>query len=138
MRVMDEPTLPCSPALLADRLRQLRHERHERHAARRRDNPVRRQSLSAKDRATVLAKTAGRCHLCGGEVFERWTADHVLAHAGGGHHAVDEEDGRALPRRRHSSTWLRSPANPYLPSYTDPVITSSSRKESHGSCRIDR
>lgn len=33
---------------------------------------------------------------------------------------------------------VRSPANPYLPSYTDPVITSSSRKESHGSCRIDR
>ena len=37
----------------------------------------------------VLAKTAGRCHLCGGEVVERWTADHVLAPAGGGHHAVD-------------------------------------------------
>jgi len=37
----------------------------------------------------VLAKTAGRCHLCGGEVVDRWTADHVLAHAGGGYHAVD-------------------------------------------------
>ena len=37
----------------------------------------------------MLAKTAGRCHLCGGEVAEHWTADHVLAHAGGGHHAVD-------------------------------------------------
>ena len=50
---------------------------------------MRRQSLSGKDRATVLAKTAGRCHLCGGVVVARWTADHVLAHAGGGHHAVD-------------------------------------------------
>ena len=47
------------------------------------------QALTAKDRATILAKTVGRCHLCGGTVFERWTADHVLAHAGGGPHAVD-------------------------------------------------
>ena len=50
---------------------------------------MRRQLLSAKDRATIVTKTAGRCHLCGGMVVERWTADHVLAHAGGGHHAVD-------------------------------------------------
>jgi hypothetical protein len=34
-------------------------------------------------------KTAPRYHLCGGEVFERWTAEYVLAHAGVGHHAVD-------------------------------------------------
>jgi HNH endonuclease len=32
---------------------------------------------------------AGRCHLCGSRVLERWTADHVLAHARGGQHAVD-------------------------------------------------
>jgi hypothetical protein len=57
--------------------------------ARRREKPVKRQALSAKDRATVLAKTAGRCHLCGGKVLERWTADHVLAHAADGPHAVD-------------------------------------------------
>jgi hypothetical protein len=50
---------------------------------------VRRQALSAKDRSAVLAKTAGRCHICGGEVIARWQADHVLAHAGGGQHAVD-------------------------------------------------
>jgi hypothetical protein len=37
----------------------------------------------------VLAKTAGRCHLCGGEILDQWTADHVLAHAGGGQHLVD-------------------------------------------------
>jgi hypothetical protein len=85
---MDEPSLPQTAALLAERLRHLRNERRDRHA-RRRVAPVRRQSLSAKDRATVLAKTAGRCHLCGGEVIDRWTADHVLAHAGGGQHAVD-------------------------------------------------
>jgi Domain of unknown function (DUF4440) len=50
------------------------------------DKPV---EILPRGRATVLAKTAGRCHICGGEVFERWQADHVLAHAGGGQHAVD-------------------------------------------------
>jgi HNH endonuclease len=50
---------------------------------------VRRQALSAKDRAIVLAKTAGRCHLCGGKVVERWTADHVLAHSDSGPDAID-------------------------------------------------
>jgi hypothetical protein len=50
---------------------------------------VRREALSAADRAAVLAKTGGRCHLCGGRVLKRWTADHVLAHARGGPHAVD-------------------------------------------------
>ena len=84
----DEPSLPPTQELLAERLRHLRKGRHEGHA-RRRATPVRRQALSAKDRATVLAKTAGRCHICGGEVVERWQADHVLAHAGGGQHAVD-------------------------------------------------
>jgi hypothetical protein len=88
MTTMDEPSLPPSPELLARRLRHLRNDRRDRHA-RRRAMPVRRQALSAQDRATVLAKTASRCHLCGGKVVERWTADHVLAHAGGGHHAVD-------------------------------------------------
>jgi hypothetical protein len=48
-----------------------------------------RQALTHGNRAIVLAKTAGRCHLCGGHVAERWTADHVLAHSGGGRHAVD-------------------------------------------------
>jgi len=48
-----------------------------------------RQGLSAKDRETVLAVTGGRCHVCGGKVGNRWHADHVLAHASGGQHAVD-------------------------------------------------
>jgi len=37
----------------------------------------------------ILAKTAGRCHICGGELTEPWQADHVLAHSGGGVHAAD-------------------------------------------------
>jgi hypothetical protein len=85
---MDEPSLPANPELLAERLRHLRNERREGHT-RRRAAPMRRQALSAKDRAIVLAKTASRCHVCGGKVVARWQADHVLAHAGGGQHAVD-------------------------------------------------
>jgi HNH endonuclease len=85
---MDEPSLPPSAELLASRLCDLRRERRQRQA-RRREKPLRRQALSVGDRATVLAKTAGRCHICGGDVVERWQADHVLAHAGGGRHAVD-------------------------------------------------
>ena len=85
---MDEPPFPRSPALLARRLQRLRDQRRQRHT-RRRAKPVRRQALSAKNRAIVLAKTAGRCHLCGGKVVERWTADHVLAHSDSGPHAID-------------------------------------------------
>jgi hypothetical protein len=48
-----------------------------------------RQALSRKQRETVLAKPAGRCHICGGVVAEPWQADHVLAHSGGGGHIVD-------------------------------------------------
>ena len=37
----------------------------------------------------MLRKTNDRCHLCGGEVLTRWQADHVLAHAVGGTHQID-------------------------------------------------
>ena len=38
----------------------------------------------------VYAKTAGRCHICGGAVEgTAWQADHVLAHSAGGVHAAD-------------------------------------------------
>jgi hypothetical protein len=38
-----------------------------------------------------LGSTRKRCHICGGEIApdERWQADHVLAHSGGGAHATD-------------------------------------------------
>ena len=85
---MDEPSLPRNPELLARRLCDLRDDRRERHALRRR-KPVRRQALSSKHRAVVPAKTAGRCHLCGGTVVDQWAADHVLAHADSGPHAID-------------------------------------------------
>jgi 5-methylcytosine-specific restriction endonuclease McrA len=47
-------------------------------------------SLTAAERLQVLAKTTGRCHICGGKVEDkRWQADHVIAHSAGGTHQVD-------------------------------------------------
>src|SRR4051795_1329854 len=49
----------------------------------------RRRALSRVERQRVHAKTAGRCHICGGIVDEGWQADHVLAHSGGGGSEAD-------------------------------------------------
>jgi 5-methylcytosine-specific restriction endonuclease McrA len=48
-----------------------------------------RKRLTGKQRERVLAKTDGRCHICGGKVGARWQADHVLAHSRGGDHAEE-------------------------------------------------
>jgi 5-methylcytosine-specific restriction endonuclease McrA len=48
-----------------------------------------RQSLSRQERERILAKTARRCHICGGKIDGPWHADHVFAHSAGGQHAVD-------------------------------------------------
>ena len=49
-----------------------------------------RVSLTAAERLQVLAKTSGRCHICGGKIHGgTWQADHVIAHSAGGRHAVD-------------------------------------------------
>jgi len=48
-----------------------------------------RKILSDIERKNVLSKTGGRCHICGGEINDRWQADHVLAHSGGGEHSVN-------------------------------------------------
>ncbi len=81
---MNELCLPESADKLADRLKFLHDERKKPPRARRR------LSLTAEQRTNVLRKTAGRCHLCGGEIRERkFAADHVLAHAAGGKHSLD-------------------------------------------------
>lgn len=50
----------------------------------------RRIALTAAEREKVLAKTSGRCHICGGTVEgEKWQADHVTAHSAGGTHTID-------------------------------------------------
>jgi hypothetical protein len=66
---------------LATRLARL-HER------RRKGRPPSRprRTLTPAQRAEILAKTGGFCHICGGRISRRsdWAADHVLAHARGG------------------------------------------------------
>jgi hypothetical protein len=84
---MDERTLPASAEQLAARFLDLRDARRRRkHEPK---TPTRRRSLNFRQREEVLAKTAGRCHICGGAVAVRWEADHVLSHSCGGTHAVD-------------------------------------------------
>ena len=72
----------------SDLLRSLKFARYEREAALKVDRHSR-QALSRKERGEILAKTAGRCHICGGAIEGKWEADHVFAHAGGGAHRAD-------------------------------------------------
>ncbi len=76
-------------AALKKQLQALRNERRASHRRNRADRP-RRTRLKPSERQRVLAKTAGRCHICGGDVAgEPWQADHVLAHSAGGTHDID-------------------------------------------------
>ena len=50
---------------------------------------ARRGALTARQRAYVLTKTGGTCHVCGGDAGKGWQADHVIPHACGGAHSVD-------------------------------------------------
>jgi 5-methylcytosine-specific restriction endonuclease McrA len=78
-----------TPAQLKEVLRQLRATRRARQVAR--DKTLGgRKALTPKGRQQVFAKTAGRCHICGGVVeFNEFQADHVFAHSAGGTHAAD-------------------------------------------------
>lgn len=87
-------TLPDNPATdaaeFAARLKTLHQDRRARVVAGQ-DSIAARPILSAVDRAAILAKTDGRCHLCGGLIDpdEKWQADHVLAHSTGGAGTVE-------------------------------------------------
>ena len=85
---MDEPEPPRSADDMRERFVLLRNKRYQRQAEHQ-VVPRRRRALRAGDRKTILAKTDGRCHICGGRVVTDWEADHVLAHAGGGLHSVE-------------------------------------------------
>jgi len=86
---MNEAEYTASEASFSTHLRQLRRTRKVRKEAARSTRPAR-QSLSPSERTHILAKTAGRCHICGGLISESaWNADHVLAHSAGGTHNVD-------------------------------------------------
>jgi HNH endonuclease len=81
---MSTLTLPASREKLVQRLKFLHDQR--KHLP----SPSRRLRLKPTERAVVLEKTAGRCHLCGGQITDRkFAADHVLAHAAGGAHDID-------------------------------------------------
>ena len=82
------PGEPETPEQLVSFLRELRVQRKLRKAAQKRLER-RRRSLSTAEREQVRAKTAGLCHICGGMVDERWQADHILAHSGGGGSEAD-------------------------------------------------
>jgi hypothetical protein len=86
---MDEAEYTASEASFATHLRQLRLERRQRKEATR-SSRTPRQPPSVSERAHILAKTAGRCHIYGGLISEStWHADHVLAHSAGGAHSAD-------------------------------------------------
>lgn len=86
----DEAVYPSTAQKLATRLAALRNARRQRQASRR-ATPTPRRKLTQRERAAVLAKTGGRCHICGGMVRGReWEADHVLAHGAGGTHSVED------------------------------------------------
>jgi 5-methylcytosine-specific restriction endonuclease McrA len=82
------PDEPETVEQLISFLRALRSQRASRKIAQRRLGRWRR-SLSTADRELIHAKTAGLCHICGGRLEERWQADHVLAHSGGGGSEAD-------------------------------------------------
>lgn len=76
-----------SPKELVKRLRSLRSDRRE---LRMKNLGKRvRKRLSKQDRDTLLKKTEGRCHICGGLIESAWEADHVFSHALGGKHSID-------------------------------------------------
>jgi len=70
---------------LRDRLMAMHRLREHGKAANRRP---RRARLTAAERAAILCKTGGKCHICGGGISGPWNADHVLAHSAGGEHAA--------------------------------------------------
>lgn len=52
--------------------------------------PRKRIPLTKAQRAEVLRKAGGRCHICGGLMDgSDWEADHVFAHCSGGLHSLD-------------------------------------------------
>ncbi len=72
-----------------------------------RSNAARRLGLSTAQRREILAKTGGRCHVCGDRAGKSWQADHVLHHQLGGGHSIDNY----LPicRECNSLRWSYSP-----------------------------
>jgi len=75
-------------AQFAAHLASLRYERRRRELEIR-SHRRKRQPLTPSERQTIMNKTGGRCHICGGEIERYWNADHVFARAQGGSHSTD-------------------------------------------------
>jgi 5-methylcytosine-specific restriction endonuclease McrA len=73
----------------AQHLHQLRADRTQRVESGKASRP-KRLRLTTAQRAEILLKAGGRCHLCGGPIDgQEWEADHVFAHSTGGAHSLD-------------------------------------------------
>ncbi len=85
---------------LARRLCALRVQREE---AQKRAVKVPRKALKHEERAAILAKTGGRCHICGGLIAEDsdWEADHILRRCVGG----DNQSDNYLPAHGLCNTY---------------------------------
>jgi len=83
-----DATLPPSPQDLASKFRELRKEREQQHTKQRLEP---KQPRGKVDRSAIFTKTAGRCHICGGDIDSGsyWEADHVFPSSGGGPSDID-------------------------------------------------
>ncbi len=51
--------------------------------------PPPRKNPTKSMREKIILKTDRKCHICGGDLDEKWHADHVLPHASGGQDTED-------------------------------------------------
>jgi hypothetical protein len=103
--IMSGLTLPQSSDELSQRLGTLHADRKNRKSLPR---AASRQSLTREQRTTVLRKTDGCCHLCGGEITEsEFAVSHVVAHAAGGQALTDNY--LAAHGTCNGSRWFYSP-----------------------------
>lgn len=82
---MENPAYLFNPMRLRNRLIKL----HEKRKASK--QPAKRtKRLTKSERAEILSKTDGKCHICGQKLsVDKFQADHVVSHVRGGQHHVD-------------------------------------------------
>lgn len=51
--------------------------------------PHKKSSPSKRNRKIIYEKTGGLCHICGGKLGIKWSADHVMPAATGGSSTID-------------------------------------------------